>query len=382
MNKKLMSLLSVEGKVIKDRFEPIQFKAILPYLVKYRKMEVALYGVGGKAFHHLNWLRSVGIEPIAITDKKDSLDANGFWGVPQIPIDEFSNYIAGHKTCILLCTSLIYDYDLDKVKKVLYNAGAACVYDVKHVNSVYYHEWKYYLCRHSDEFLESFSLFNEQASKEIFIEYIRAIMENDFYRLNNESSFGKYFGEGIFNWNDDECFMNCGANLGDTIFHLVDKNPFESIYGIEVNKNYYDGMREYLSVLPPEIYNKIELFNTKLDSEGNFALDALLQGRKVTCISLDVEGAEISVLKGAKEIIQNQRPVLALSAYHKQDDLITLPKIVRQYVDNYSFFLRKYLPGNLEASKDELVLYAVPNERVITTDKNFSVKKKDEQNAK
>jgi CheY-like chemotaxis protein len=365
MREKLKSLLSIEGKTIDEPCEQIFFNSILPYQIKYKKMEVILYGIGGKAFHCLNWLRSAGIEPICITDKKELLDSSVFFGIPQIPINEISNYINGHEICALLCdASLKYEYDLDKARKLLYNAGVSCIYDIKFLNSVYYYEWKYYLCKYSDDFIESFSLFKEQLSKEIFIEYIRCIMENDFYRLDNEHTFRKYFGDGIFNWKKDECFISCGAYLGDTIFHLIDKYPFEHIYGIEANKNYFDGMVEYLKVLPPEIYNKIDLFCTELGSRGNSALDTLLQNRKVTLISLDVEGAEIDVLRGTKEIIQNQRPILALSTYHKKDDLVTLPKIVNQYVNNYSFFLRKYYFGGLMNSKDECVLYAVPNERV------------------
>jgi len=364
MEEKLKSVFSVEGKVINEVCEQVSFNSILPYQIKYKKMEVVLYGIGGKAFHCLNWLRTVGIEPICITDKKELLDSDIFFGIPQISINEISNYINGRKICALLCdTSLRYDYNLDIARKLLYNAGISCIYDIKFSNSVYYYEWKYYLCRHSNDFIESFSFFKDQLSKEIFIEYVRCVMENDFYRLDNEHTYRKYFGDGIFNLRKDECFISCGAYLGDSIFHFVDQYPFERVYGIEANKNYFDGMVEYLKALPTEIYDKIDLFCAELSSQGNTALDTLLQNRKVTLISLDVEGAEIGVLKGAKGIIQSQRPVLALSAYHKADDLVTLPKIVNQYVDNYSFFLRKYYFGGLANSKDELVLYAVPNER-------------------
>jgi len=371
MEDKLKSLLSVEGKVINEVCEQVNINSILHYQIKYKKMEVVLYGMGGKAFHCLNWLRTVGIEPICITDEKESLDSDIFFGIPQIPINEISNYINGRKICVLLCNVLLkydyvkYDYDLDKIRKLLYNAGVSCIYDIRFLNSVYYYEWKYHLCRHSDDFIESFSLFKDQLSKEIFIEYIRCIMENDFYRLECEHTFRKYFGDGIFDLKKDECFISCGAYLGDTIFHFVDQYPFERVYGIEANKKYFDGLVEYLKVLPTEIYDKIDLFCAELSSQGNTALDTLLQNRKVTLISLDVEGAEIDALKGAKGIIQSQRPVLALSAYHKSDDLVTLPKIVNQYVDNYSFFLRKYYFGGLVNSKDELVLYAVPNERIM-----------------
>ena len=46
----------------------------------------------------------------------------------------------------------------------------------------------------------------------------------------------------------------------------------------------------------------------------------------ISLIKLDIEGAEREALKGAERIIKKCRPVLAICAYHLQDDLLCFGK--------------------------------------------------------
>lgn len=87
-------------------------------------------------------------------------------------------------------------------------------------------------------------------------------------------------------------------------------------------------------------------------------LDSIVQkgGYPVTFIKLDVEGAELDALKGAKKCIQKNLPKLAISAYHKKYDLIELPIYVMSLSDKYRFNLGIYSNGWFE-----IVLYAFQN---------------------
>ena len=42
-------------------------------------------------------------------------------------------------------------------------------------------------------------------------------------------------------------------------------------------------------------------------------LDSALKEKKVTFIKMDIEGADLSALRGAKEIILTQKPMLTIS---------------------------------------------------------------------
>jgi len=61
----------------------------------------------------------------------------------------------------------------------------------------------------------------------------------------------------------------------------------------------------------------------------------------VDFIKMDVEGAELDILKGAKTSIARYKPILALSAYHKLDDLWTLTRFIKSIRPDYEFALRQ-----------------------------------------
>lgn len=75
----------------------------------------------------------------------------------------------------------------------------------------------------------------------------------------------------------------------------------------------------------------------------------------VSMIKLDIEGAERTALLGARETIEKHCPVLAICAYHLQDDLIVLSDVIRSFHCQYSLYLRHYM-----YSSGDTVLYAIP----------------------
>ena len=75
---------------------------------------------------------------------------------------------------------------------------------------------------------------------------------------------------------------------------------------------------------------------------------------------MDIEGAELPALKGAKNTIINDRPILMVSAYHKRDDVFKIYQFVNSIAEDYKFFFRCHRPNPTDD-----VLYAVPSEKVI-----------------
>ena len=73
----------------------------------------------------------------------------------------------------------------------------------------------------------------------------------------------------------------------------------------------------------------------------------------------DIEGSELAALRGAKKTIQRDYPMLLISAYHKIDDLITLPQYIKSIdkENRYKLYLRHHA-----LTRPELVLYAIPTE--------------------
>lgn len=70
-------------------------------------------------------------------------------------------------------------------------------------------------------------------------------------------------------------------------------------------------------------------------------LDRLLQGRPAHIVKMDVEGAESAAIRGAAETIKKYRPALRVAAYHRTDDLWSLPLQVLDLCADYQVFLRR-----------------------------------------
>lgn len=71
-------------------------------------------------------------------------------------------------------------------------------------------------------------------------------------------------------------------------------------------------------------------------------------------IKLDVEGQEMHALLGAQQIIQRDRPLLAVCVYHRPGDMLDIMTYLHALVPQYRFYLRHYSQIHYET-----VLYAV-----------------------
>lgn len=67
-----------------------------------------------------------------------------------------------------------------------------------------------------------------------------------------------------------------------------------------------------------------------------------------TFMKMDIEGAEGCALAGAEQSIVRHRPRLAISAYHRHDDLLAIPRQVLSMVPEYRVYLRHYTEGMTE----------------------------------
>lgn len=84
-------------------------------------------------------------------------------------------------------------------------------------------------------------------------------------------------------------------------------------------------------------------------------LDDVLKDKKVSYLKMDVEGFEENTLLGAEKVIRNNHPIMAISIYHKREDIWNLPRIILDFYPEYKLYLRHY-----SAEVTDTVLYAIP----------------------
>lgn len=75
---------------------------------------------------------------------------------------------------------------------------------------------------------------------------------------------------------------------------------------------------------------------------------------RVDFIKMDIEGGEVDALRGARETLKRFTPRLAISVYHRPNDLPDIVTLVRQACPNYRLYLSHKSPGLAET-----VLFAV-----------------------
>jgi FkbM family methyltransferase len=90
-------------------------------------------------------------------------------------------------------------------------------------------------------------------------------------------------------------------------------------------------------------------------------IDSLVKERsipKVDFIKMDIEGAELSGLKGAEETIRKFRPNLAIAIYHSMDDFVNIP----QYLNSLNLGYNLYL-GHYTIFQEETIIFATASKQ-------------------
>ena len=192
----------------------------------------------------------------------------------------------------------------------------------------------------------------------------------------------QYFAYDIYQKIENESVIDCGAFRGDVmrIFLKKNKNLFAHYLAIEPDAAYLPFLQ---STAKEYDKGKIEIKNCALSDKQeilrmrNYAqedsivckdgetqaeaypLDDLLEGRACTFLKIDVEGYDKKVIQGARRLIYEQKPVIAVAAYHHEADFYEIFELLQSIYPNYHFYLRSYM------NFQETIIYAVPPWRLI-----------------
>jgi FkbM family methyltransferase len=198
---------------------------------------------------------------------------------------------------------------------------------------------------------------------------VPVLEEGRYYR-------GLYHPTSLFELASNEVYVDAGAYDGDSVRRFIERveDRYERILAFEPDPQTYARLKESFAKEP-----RVQTINAGLHrhkaalrfrndatrgaiftDDGDcsidvVSLDDVLAGTSVSYIKMNIEGAEIDALYGARKTIERWTPKLAVSVYHRASDLWRIPQIVRELGSSYELYLRQHDGGVIET-----VLYAIP----------------------
>ncbi len=204
------------------------------------------------------------------------------------------------------------------------------------------------------------------------------------FRLGLDPGYGSFRSDDVQYFNDltlphlpsgPLSFVDCGAYNGDTILQFAAAADCRTAYLFEPDPTNYRSLCQATLrhpanplCLPLAVYNSYSILSFyagdgeggAIGTSGNVhiaaaALDDVLGTTKVDFLKLDVEGSEALALRGSSEMIKHNRPVIAMSLYHKMEDVWELPELLFDLCPDYRFYIRQHYYNTFDS-----VLYARP----------------------
>lgn len=350
-----------------------------------------LFGAGNLGRYTLTRLRKLGIEPLCFIDNNESRWGEDLDGVRILSPEEGANL---YKEQAVFIVTIWFGEAKDRMSsRVSQMRGLGCQYVIPFI-PLY---WKYpdaFLPRYmvdlphlvhlqADRVREGYRLMADDASRREYLAQLRFRLLGDLDCLPAPVSGDVYFREELFSLGEDETLVDCGAFDGDTLNSFLRKtgNSFKRAIAFEPDFINFEKLAERVNRFPSDVGQRITLHQLATGETNervlmdvgsgvasqigigdheveSVALDSFLPEVPVSFLKMDIEGSEVATLSGARRLIQQNSPLLAVCVYHRQDHLWKVPLLIQSLNPDYSFYLRPHLQEGWD-----LICYAVPGGR-------------------
>lgn len=228
---------------------------------------------------------------------------------------------------------------------------------------------------HFSKYEKIYNLLKDTYSKKIFKNLLNFRINFDFKYMKNfkVNQKGQYF-ENFLTLQDKEVFVDAGGFDGLTSVEFIKRHlNYKEIYIFEPSEKNLELAKENLkgfkniNFIDKGLSNKKNIlkFNPESGSASGISdngtadievdlLDSMVN-EKVSFIKMDIEGGEPMAIEGMKKHILNDYPKMAISVYHKVNDLWKIPEQILAIRDDYNIYIRHYTEGT-----DETVMFFMP----------------------
>ncbi len=358
-------------------------------LIQPMQGRCVLFGAGLAGRNSLKNLRTSGIVPLAFVDNNRARWGSQVDGIPVFSPEEAAAKFGD--SALFVVTIYSQGHVFRRTREQLEALG---IHNIVSDSAL---RWRYpdnmlpFFCHDLPErvyaarerVLAASKVWADDYSRREYLNQVRWRALGDLGALNLPVEEESYFPSSLVSLQADEVFIDCGAYTGDTAQRVIElsEGRFRHITAIEADRANYEVLRKWIDGLPNELMGRISALNiavgavrgevsfdpdnTMVASGGSAKiecqrLDDLLEGVAPTFIKMDIEGAELDALAGARATIQRHRPVLAVCVYHRQSDLWQIPLAIAAMQGQYRLYIRPH-----EGDGWQSVLYALPPERVV-----------------
>lgn len=157
-----------------------------------------------------------------------------------------------------------------------------------------------------------------------------------------------------------EILLDIGSAEG--LFPLTVVDKCKHIYMIEPSATFYKTLKKTFF----DYQEKVTIFNSAIGNENGLIffnedslqgyvsdveniktkslniskIDSLLKDVKITYLKADIEGFEEEMLIGAEQIIKKNKPKIAITTYHPQNNPEDIIKIITGFVPEYQYYVK------------------------------------------
>ncbi|MBE6692771.1 MAG: FkbM family methyltransferase [Ruminococcaceae bacterium] len=331
--------------------------------LKQEKRPIFLYGMGDGAEKIFAYLSSHGVEIKGVVASDGFVRGQSFLGFKVRAISEVSAQYGS--LCLVLCFGLEGEKshflrELSKKHRIVspnlpvFGEGACD---------------KEFISANADKFRRVYEILADEESKEIYISLLKYNITGDISHIqsNNLWDAPQEF------YKHNKRHIDVGAYDGDTVLeYTLHSNEYSDIIAFEPDKTSFGKLIKntaHLRDITPVNAAVSEKRGTVAFDSGNGrashcgegegtinceSIDSFCgithihaKGTDVGSIKIDAEGMDKAVIYGGVNTIYVCKPHISVALYHRAEDYIELPLLLRKHNSNYKFYLRKkeYVPA-------------------------------------
>lgn len=333
-------------------------------MLENTRRPIVLYGMGDGADKILRVFSERGIRAAGVFASDEFVRGHSFAGFPVLRLSEAVERFGPEMIIVLSFASqrpelLARFFELDAKFTLVAPDVPVCgggLFDRDYVRA------------HRPELEAAYALLEDEQSRRVFRHTVAFKLCGSIRELRAcESEKTEIFG--LLFPTPEEDFADLGAYNGDTIRELLEYTGgrFSSITALEPDKRNFKKLQKYASghlhgaveLVPAGAWDCCETLtfaakagrNSRVSSTGTetpmCSLDSVLNGKRCSFLKLDVEGAERRALLGAEQTITRWHPKINCAAYHRNEDLFSLPLLLHEHWPGYRLLLRHhpYVPA-------------------------------------